>query len=288
MRLEKQIADLRALREDGGGKLQERDRRQLEELERTVEGIRGARAKVGGYEGGKQAGEGRGGGQRGSGSERGGGAHVRGRGSHGGLGKRAREEEDSGSETDESVRRIPMPRDTPPPIPSSHRRHHPSSNHPKNHSHTPAQGTNASTEPLNPARNLDLPPKPTTQPKTTYSSAPQIRDLRKEAVAFMPTVVARKVQAAKGEPGRLMSEEEVEGLEGSGYWGRGGPREERGSGSEDWGLGAGGETHDDGKGRATGRGTGEGQGNEEWRRLEEEEARFSREVRMEEVSDEDL
>ena len=143
-----------------------------------------------------------------------------GRGTYGGLGKRHREDqvESSGSETDESVRRIPWPKDTPPSIPRQ--RHN-----------RPQHATNANSEPLGvdrrsiqPQEHTDegyvpdtaLPAKPTV--KTTYESAPQIRDLKKEATArFVPTAVRRKIDVTKGKGGALLEEEEVEKLEKEGY-----------------------------------------------------------------------
>ena len=145
---------------------------------------------------------------------------TRGRGGYGGLGKRGREdqEESSGSGTDESVRRIPWPKDTPPPIP---RQRHDRPRHP----------TNANSELLGADRRLpqgqELPdeekvPDHTLPPKsavrTTYESAPQVRDLKKEATArFVPTAVRRKIDATKGKGGTLLEEEEVERLEKEGY-----------------------------------------------------------------------
>lgn len=142
---------------------------------------------------------------------------------------------------------------------------------------------NANLEPLGPGRERHaLPPKPEAAPavvpKTTYEAKPVVRDLRKEAVkAFMPAVVARKVRAVKGEGGRLLEEEEVERLEREGYLGGGGKR-----------VGGGGEevVVDDAAASEVGEGMGED--DVEKRRLEEEEERFGREVRMEEVRDEDL
>lgn len=143
--------------------------------------------------------------------------------------------EDAGSssgdddETDEDVRKIPWPRDTPPPIPPARSRR------------------NANTEPLGRERrrpppnargnddggeeedeedgkpDLSLPQKPGGEkvaPRTTYESKAQVRDLRKEATArFMPSVVKRKMDAGKGRGpgGRLLEEEEVQKLEGEGY-----------------------------------------------------------------------
>ncbi|KLJ10664.1 hypothetical protein EMPG_13971 [Blastomyces silverae] len=127
---------------------------------------------------------------------------------------------------DESVRRIPMPKDTPPPIPRQH--------------HTPRRATNANMEPLGEGRGrgeaqatttivpvpVPLPPpppaaaqpKPKPEPKTVYEAAPVIKDLRKEAVSkFVPTVVRMKQEAVKGQSGRLLEPEEMDRLEREGY-----------------------------------------------------------------------
>ncbi|KAL8994404.1 MAG: hypothetical protein Q9169_005612 [Polycauliona sp. 2 TL-2023] len=304
-RLERQIADLKASGSDGA--LAGRDKKQLEELEKQLGLVRKAREKVGD--------KGRGGGddRRGRGGGFGNGDGGRGRGGERGrggvLGKRSRGVEgdawergdmSSGSETDESVRAIPMPRDTPPPIPSSYGRgrgrgrggpsytgHH----HHHNGRDFHNNNNNANMEPLGEGRERPLhalpakPPEtvttPAAAPRTTYEAKPMVRDLRKEAVkAFMPAVVARKVMAVKGDVGgRLLEEEEVQRLERDGYMGVG-------------------STGGKGEGGATGGMVVEaaprvgervgGDDDDEKRRLEEEEERFGREVRMEEVSDEDL
>lgn len=102
----------------------------------------------------------------------------------------------SGSDTDESVRNIPWPRDTPPPVPREWRR----DRHDQNRA------------PVN-----TLPAKPM-EVKTTYESAPQIRDLKKEAVSrFVPNVVKRKQEAVKGASGQLLEPEEMDRLEREGY-----------------------------------------------------------------------
>ena len=278
-RLERQIAGLKDAA-GGGGELGGREKKQVEELERQLGLVRRAREKVGV--------KGRDVGDRGRGRG-GGGGGERGKGGGNVLGKRARgyegrEDSETGSETDESVRRIPMPRDTPPPIPSPYQRDAGGSRR-RGHHHTHGFHNvkdNANAEPLGPGRDRNrvpnaLPPKPEAPiaavPKTTYEAKPVVRDLRKEAVkAFMPAVVARKVQVVKGDGGRLLEEEEVERLEREGYLGGG-----RGGGS------TGGEVFGE-----VGPTVGERVGDEEKRRLEEEEERFRREVRMEEVSDEDL
>ena len=227
---------------------------------------------------------------RGGGEARGRGDGWGGRGSYGGPGKRKREREEEGSsggETDESVKRIPWPRDTPPPIPRQRR------------DDRPRHSTNANSEPLGAERRLQnregaeaevpdttLPAKPA--PKTTYESKPMVRDLRKEATArFVPSAVKRKIDATKGVGAKLLEEEEVEKLEKEGY----------GAGGRGLGDGAG------GRGlvvdAAPEVGGGGLEDEREIRRLEEEEERFRREmetveadgpkqVMVEEISDEDL
>lgn len=188
----------------------------------------------------------------------------------GGKRKREWEANEQGSETDEDVRSIPMPRDTPPPIPFQSR---PRKN-----------DGNANLEPLGEGRGgrersgaskheLPAKPEPQPQPKTVYESKPVVRDLRREAVSrFVPAAVAQKIAATKGQ-GRLLEEEEVERLEGEGYGAKATkPGETQGSGMV---IDA--APVVDGSAREL--------------RLEAEEERFERELRgveMEEVEDEDL
>lgn len=272
-------------------------------------------------------------GREGGQGDRGGGGVLgkRTRDGHGGWGRgRGRDgegEQGSGSETDASVRRIPMPRDTPPPLP---RAHHPHTHHHPRH----PQSTNANTTPLGPGReslqertslqegekpDLSLPTKPLeagrvvpaqATGKVVYEAKPQVRDLRKEAIRFLPGVVRAKVERGRGKGG-LIGEEEVEGLERGGYVVGGGGV--GGRGVDGGGLSGGGV----GGGRLDGSGgrggmlvnaapeVGGGEGDERRRLLEEEEERFAREmaevegeedggegggrgVTMEEVEDEDL
>ena len=286
-RLESTISDLRALKESQGGKLSARDQRQLEEAERDIERVKKAREVLGDkaptFNSNKGGGE-----SRGRGDARGS------RAGYGGLGKRNREEqESSGRETDESVKKIPWPRDTPPPVPRQRR------------DDRPRHSTNANSEPLGAGRRLQnregaeaevpdaaLPPKPA--PKTTYESKPIIRDLRKEATArFVPNAVKRKLDATKGVGGKLLEEEEVEKLEREGY-GAGGRR--LGDGLEGRSLVV------DAAPEVRGA---DAEDERARRRLEEEEERFKREmeaedadgeqggdgpkaVTMEDISDEDL
>ncbi|KAL8652831.1 MAG: hypothetical protein Q9226_004095 [Calogaya cf. arnoldii] len=176
-----------------------------------------------------------------------------------------------------------MPRDTPPPVPFQYRDRGRGRGQGRGGHHNGRDNGNANMEPLGEGRERHaLPPKTALPavvvPKTTYEAKPVVRDLRKEAVkAFMPAVVARKVQAVKGGGGRLLEEEEVERLEREGYLGGG-----RGG---DGGGGKGNESVVVEAALEVGEGLG---ANVEKKRLEEEEERFRREVRMEEVSDEDL
>lgn len=101
-----------------------------------------------------------------------------------------------------------MPKDTPPPIPRRVKE---------------GQGTSANAEPLASNRGGERLPNNipsayvVAQPKTTYESAPQIRDLRKEAIGrFVPNVVRQKQDTIKG-VGRLAEAEELDKLEQEGY-----------------------------------------------------------------------
>ena len=140
------------------------------------------------------------------------------------LGKRGRDwnrgRESEGSDTDESVRNIPMPRDTPPPIPSHRARQREQAVQ-----HVVGSGSNANAIPLGgggkrqPHALPERPSEVTVLAQTVYEAKPAVRDLRKEAVSrFVPSVVQKKLNAKKGEVGaRLLEEEEVERLEKEGY-----------------------------------------------------------------------
>ncbi|EER43852.1 conserved hypothetical protein [Histoplasma capsulatum var. duboisii H88] len=220
-RIQRQIDNLKAI-EESGQPLRPSEKQHLEELERNLRAVKKAREALGEKApkfGGSEAGPG-----THPHSDRGG----RGGGDRGGvLGKRRRDGQDSGrwrqryngdsddsSDTDESVRRIPMPKDTPPPIPRQY--------------HAPRRATNANMEPLGegrgrgethdtvPASIASMQPKP--EAKTVYEAAPVIRDLRKESVRkFVPTAVRMKQDAVKGQPSKLLEPEEMDQLERAGY-----------------------------------------------------------------------
>lgn len=130
-----------------------------------------------------------------------------------------RNDDSEGSETDESVRNIPMPRDTPPAMPVRHNR-----GREQNHQHVSGANTLplgqglriGSREPLGSQEKLA---EPQVQAKTIYVAQPAVRDLRKEAVGrFVPAIVQRKIDAKKGTVvGKLLEEEELEKLEQEGY-----------------------------------------------------------------------
>ncbi|KAF2453433.1 WW domain binding protein 11-domain-containing protein [Lineolata rhizophorae] len=174
-RLQRQIDELKAL-EARGEVLRPRDKQTLQELEKDVRAIRRAREALGDnapqFPQRRERREGDG--QRGGGNE---GCVLGKRTRDGHRVQRRRSSSVSSSDTDPDARGIPMPRDTPPPIPRRRRN--------RDHGQVPQhEGLHA------------LPPKPDSAPeapKTVYSAAPQIRDLRKEATSkFVPVAVARR------------------------------------------------------------------------------------------------
>ena len=259
-RLQRQIDELRDV-EKNGESLRPKDRQTLEQLEKDVRAVRKAREALG--ERAPMFG------RRAEST-----AETRyGEGGRGVLGKRRRWDEGSGAprdgttdseETDEEVRRIPMPRDTPPPLPRPRREHKGKENKGRD---------NANETPLGARREPhSLPQKPQVAAQTTYGAAPQIRDLRKEAVnKFMPTAVQRKFAQKKGEGGSLLEPEEIDQLEKAGYRDAENAAQAAVEEAEHRMMEA---TVTDGN-----------------RDLSEEEAEFERELRnveMEEVEDEDL
>ncbi|KAF2810051.1 uncharacterized protein BDZ99DRAFT_498263 [Mytilinidion resinicola] len=201
-RLQREIEDLKARGESGD--LRPHDRQRLGQLEKEAAAVKKAREALGDKAPRFGSGEER----RDGNDQRGGRGGARGGARGGGvLGKRRRDGERSGressSDTDEDARHIPMPRDTPPPLPRRH---------------VSRPDNNANDTPLgDPRLPHVLPPKPVA--KIVYESAPQLRDLRKEATSkFVPTAVQSKLKLAKGGvQGRLLEPEELEKLEKEGY-----------------------------------------------------------------------
>ena len=247
-RLERQIEAL-ADEERSAGSLRPKDKQTLEQLRRDLQAIRKARERLGVGSGGDGDGDKDGGGGGGGGwrdekkrkwdgedldRERRRGRRRRERGEFGGRDDNDNEdddeESDSGFSTDKSVRRIPMPRDTPPPIPAAARRWRRSrANHwrdgfpgegqkgeekkEKEKEKEKEKGQDSATDHVQ--RNGKE--GSTAQAKTVYEAAPAVRDLRKEATSkFVPSVVKSKLDLAQGK-GRLLEENEVASLSRSGY-----------------------------------------------------------------------
>jgi hypothetical protein len=211
----------------------------VEELTRDIAAVRKAREALGD----KAPSFARGGGAAGKGGR----DNAGGRGG-GVLGKRRRDGEasDESDESDvpEDVKSIPMPGDTPPPIPKEvldrwyqKRRerygHGDRDRQGQQHGRGGGGGggTNANDTPLGEnargwrpprgdtiaASSTSVPPK--VEVKTVYESAPVVRDLKKEAMAFVPAAVRVKLDKVKGKGG-LVEPEEADRLEREGYLGR--------------------------------------------------------------------
>ncbi|KAK4248858.1 WW domain binding protein 11-domain-containing protein [Corynascus novoguineensis] len=192
-RIQQQIDDLKAIK-DGGRKLTAHEEQALEALEKDLKAVVKAREALGD----KAPQFGRGPprqGQRGDGV----------------LGKRRRDDEDassSDSDVPDDVKRIPMPRDTPPPIPKEILDEWYAKRRAKRNAERAAEAERQET---------DKPATPVVEAKTVYEAKPVIRDLRKEAVsAFVPTAVRMKLEKGKGRGG-LLEPEEADQLEREGY-----------------------------------------------------------------------
>jgi hypothetical protein len=143
------------------------------------------------------------------------------------LGKRRRDDDESESEGDvpDDVKRIPMPRDTPPPIAKDvldrwyqARRERLGLGREREGA---GRGTDANSTPLGEKERRvgggsAATPMPPVEVKTVYEAKPVLRDLRKEAVAFVPAAVRVKMQKGKG-IGGLVEPEEADKLEREGY-----------------------------------------------------------------------
>ncbi|KAL4793965.1 WW domain binding protein 11-domain-containing protein [Aspergillus venezuelensis] len=195
-RIQRQINDLKELEQSGQG-LRPREKQILEALERDLRAVQKAREALGDkaprfHEHSQH--------KRGDDHPRecrdGGVLGKRRRDGHGRFGEQASDS----SETDEEVRRIPMPRDTPPPIPREYQK---------------KQQANAGGEHRGPHA---LPARPLgVKSRTVYEAKPEIRDLRQEAVnKFIPAAVRAKHDSIRGQ-GKLLEPEELDRLEKAGY-----------------------------------------------------------------------
>lgn len=250
-RIQRQIDDLRNA-EASGGTLNTREKKLLEELERDLKAVDKAREALGDKAPAFGAGP-----ERGDRNERRPSQYRKdddGKDSHSDvLGKRRRGEavgrgpwskhgagdDSDGSSTSESVKNIPMPEDSPPPIPVEYL-NRPRRPQRRPHGNAPS---NPNLEPLSTsrmARHHPLPTKPGTATASTapdsagpdaqrpqrqaqiiYESKPVVRDLRKEAttLSLMPSAVRQKMDAARGHAGKLLEPEEMDRLENEGYTG---------------------------------------------------------------------
>ncbi len=121
-----------------------------------------------------------------------------------------------------------MPRDTPPPIPKEVLDKWYQKRRDRMGQQNVGRGTNANMTPLGDnerrvghndreaKRPENLAPK--FEPKTVYEAKPVVRDLRKEAVSFVPAAVRAKLDKLKG-VGGLVEPEEADKLEKAGYMG---------------------------------------------------------------------
>jgi len=204
--LQRKIDSLKQLEQEGD--LRPHDRQELSKLEKELAAVKKAREALGDKapQFGRYSGSGSRGGH--TAGDRGGRGRGRGGGGGGVLGKRRRDGqvvEESSSDTDDDVGDIPMPRDTPPPIPRRDRPHR----------------GNANEEPMGEPRIEERPEEPK-KPVLVVEAAPVLRDLMKEATQFVPAAVRKKMDLAKGKiEGRLPEPEEMDELEKQGYVGKG-------------------------------------------------------------------
>ncbi|KAJ5919221.1 hypothetical protein N7466_010164 [Penicillium verhagenii] len=189
-RIQRQIEELKTV-EETGGTLRPRDKEILEALEKELRSVLKAREALGDKAPKFQPARG---------------DYGKNDGRDAVLGKRRRDEfappaDSDSSETDEDVRRIPMPRDTPPPIPRQPRK----------------RGGEGDSQPerRGPHALPSRPPAP--EAKKVYEAQPEIRNLRQEAVnKFIPAAVRLKQDSIRGQ-GKLLEPEEMDRLEKAGY-----------------------------------------------------------------------
>ncbi|KAF5002018.1 hypothetical protein FDECE_10760 [Fusarium decemcellulare] len=193
-RIQKQIDDLKKIT-TSGGKLTRHEEQTLEGLEKELRAVRKARETLGD----KAPTFG-----RGWNRDRDSGPGV--------LGKRRRGSNDantSDEDVPDDVKSIPMPRDTPPPIPKEV----------MDKWYAERRARRAAENPTRQDEEGKTPKKeaPVVESKTVYEAKPVVRDLRKEAVsAFVPTAVKMKMNKGQGQGG-LMEPEEADRLEKEGY-----------------------------------------------------------------------
>lgn len=210
-RIQKQIDDLKAVTSKGG-KLTRHEEQVLEGLEKELQSVRKARDTLGD----KAPSFGGRGWRRDDDGSR-----------SGALGKRRRGDDGSSDEdVADDVRSIPMPRDTPPPIPKAEMDKWYAKRRAKWQAENAARQRDAGGDEAGDGEDNDRGKgrergqrnaRPVVESKTVYEAKPVVRDLRKEAVsAFVPTSVQMKMNKGKGQGG-LMEPEEADRLEKEGY-----------------------------------------------------------------------
>ncbi|KAH7304971.1 WW domain binding protein 11-domain-containing protein [Stachybotrys elegans] len=195
-RIQKQIDDLKAIT-TSGGKLTRHEEQTLDGLEKELKAVKRARESLGD----KAPSFGR--------------SWNRDHDGRGGvLGKRRRGSHDGSSSDEdvpEDVRKIPMPRDTPPPIPKDVM----DKWYAKRRARREAE--NAAKRERDGEESVPQNKAPAVESKTVYEAKPIMRNLRQEAVsAFVPTAVQMKLNKGQG-AGGLLEPEEADQLEQEGY-----------------------------------------------------------------------
>lgn len=126
------------------------------------------------------------------------------------LGKRRHDTLDASSgdeDIPEDVRRIPMPRDTPPPIPKEV----------MDEWYAKRRARRNAEQAAKKSEDDNAKDAPVIESKTVYEAKPVVRNLQKEAVtAFVPSAVQLKLNKGSGQAG-LMEPEEADRLEQEGY-----------------------------------------------------------------------
>jgi archaellum component FlaC len=191
-RIQKQIDDLKKIT-SSGGKLTRHEEQTLEGLEKEIKAVKKAREALGDKAPTFS---------RGWNRDHDSGSRV--------LGKRRRGSNDattSDEEVPDDVKSIPMPRDTPPPIPKDV----------MDKWYAERRARREAENPRPDAEDKQKREAPVVEAKTVYEAKPVVRDLRKEAVsAFVPTAVKMKMNKGQGQGG-LIEPEEADRLEQEGY-----------------------------------------------------------------------
>jgi hypothetical protein len=141
-------------------------------------------------------------------------------GDSGVLGKRRRpgfgDESSTDEDVSEDVKRIPMPRDTPPPISKEVMDRWWAKRRARREAVRGPPGYKAGEDSNDTKRTPPAAAAPQ-EAKMVYESKPMVRDLQKEAVkAFVPMAVQMKMNRGKGKGG-LLEPEEADRLEAEGY-----------------------------------------------------------------------